>query len=364
MRITSLRCTPVRVPRRQPFTSSLGIAAFSENAVVEVETEEGEIGIGEVSSIWGRRGVGESEVVNDILAPALVGKDPRQINRMTALMDAAKSEAEPAKAGVEMALWDLLGRSLGVPVYALLGGLVRERLALSHSLSMGPSHQVVAEAERLVQKGYRTLKIKVGQDADADFETVRLVRECVGDEVKIRIDANMGWGSIDEAMQNIQALESFNLELVEQPLGRADLKGLGEIRKRVKVPIMADESVWTTRDAIDCLANSAANVFNVYVSEAGGLGPAAGIFAIAEAAGLPCIIGSMPELGIGTAAHAHLAFAMRNIGFACDVNGVVYHADDVIRETLNIQDGWMLPPDGPGLGVTLDREKVDKYRVG
>ena len=105
------------------------------------------------------------------------------------------------------------------------------------------------------------------------------------------------------------------------------------------------------------------DVFNVYVSEAGGIGPAAEIFSIAEAAHIPCIIGSMPELGIGTAAQAHLAFAMRNLGYASDVNGFVYHSDDIIQESLVIQDGYLLPPKGPGLGITIDEEKLTHYRI-
>ena len=156
-------------------------------------------------------------------------------------------------------------------------------------------------------------------------------------------------------MRSIEAIADFDLELVEQPLAADDLEGLRFVRERVSLPIMADESVWTPADALNCVRHQAVDVFNVYVSEAGGLGAAARIFAIAEAARLPCIIGSMPELGIGTAAQAHLAFAMPNLGYASDVNGCVYHSGDVIREKLPIADGYILPPAGPGLGVTSTR---------
>ena len=143
----------------------------------------------------------------------------------------------------------------------------------------------------------------------------------------------------------------------------SDLDGLCFVREHVDVPIMADESVWTPDDALACIRARAVDVFNVYVSEAGGLGPAARIFAIADAARLPCIVGSMPELGIGTAAQAHLAFAMRNLGYASDVNGFIYQSDDIIVEKLRIEDGYLYPPVGPGLGVTLDPDKVEKYRI-
>jgi muconate cycloisomerase len=181
--------------------------------------------------------------------------------------------------------------------------------------------------------------------------------------VTLRVDANMGWRSAAEALASIARLAPYELELVEQPLAREDLDGMRELRERSSVLVMADESVWTPRDALECVRRGAADVLNVYVSEAGGLRAAAAIFAIAEAAGIPCVVGSMPELGIGTAAQAHLAAAMRNLGFASDVNGCEYQADDVIRERLDIAGGHVRPPRGPGLGVTLDRDKVERYRV-
>ncbi|MCE2447723.1 MAG: hypothetical protein J4F35_04835, partial [Candidatus Latescibacteria bacterium] len=237
----------------------------------------------------------------------------------------------------------------------LLGGQVRDRVLLSHSLSMGDPEAIAAQAQSLVAQGYKTLKAKIGRDLRADLAVLTAVRNAIGSEIVLRVDANMGWSSAKEAVRSIEAIADFDLELVEQPLAADDLEGLRFVRERVSLPIMADESVWTPADALNCVRHQAVDVFNVYVSEAGGLGAAARIFAIAEAARLPCIIGSMPELGIGTAAQAHLAFAMPNLGYASDVNGCVYHSGDVIREKL-------LPPSGPGLGVTLDEDALAEYR--
>ena len=363
MKITRITSIPVRVPRPQPFTSSLGTKQASENAVVEIHTDESLTGIGEVSSIWDRKGPGQSDDIDGLLGPALIGKDPFRINELTALMNRLLHHSFPAKAGIEMALYDLVGKALGTPVYNLLGGLVRDRVQLSHSLSMGASEDVAVQAGDLAAQGYRTLKLKVGQDPRADLENMAAVRARVGDQVILRVDANMAWPSAKEAVRHIRELEPFRLELVEQPLHPDDLEGLRFVRERVGVPIMADESVWSPADALSCIRAQAVDVFNVYVSEAGGLGPAAHIFAIAEAARLPCIIGSMPELGLGTAAQAHLAFAMRNLGYASDVNGFAYHSDDIIQEELRIEDGYLYPPPGPGLGVTLDLDKLEQYRI-
>jgi len=362
MKITSVTATPVRIPRAAAFLSSLGVQQATESAIVVVETDAGICGVGEAASIWDRRGQGESDFINLALAKVLVGRDPFGINEIAALMDAHLHRAWPAKSGVEMALFDLVGKALETPVCTLLGGPVRDRVLLSRSLSMGPPDQVAQHAAHLAAEGYRTLKLKVGRDPRADVACLVAIRHQLPD-LALRVDANMGWSSPKEAVRCIRRLEDFDLELVEQPLHSSDLEGLRFVREHVDVPIMADESVWTPEDAMTCIRARAADVFNVYVAEAGGLGPASRIFAIAEAARLPCIIGSMPELGIGTAAQAHLAFAMRNLGYASDVNGIVYQADDVVEHGLQIEDGYLLPPPGPGLGVTLDPARLEKYRV-
>jgi L-alanine-DL-glutamate epimerase-like enolase superfamily enzyme len=362
MKITKIEAIPVRMPRPRPFKSSLGTQQASENAIVRIYTDEGLVGIGEASSIWDRRGVGESETINGLLAQALIGYDPTHISEISAVMDSLLHRSYPAKAGIEMALYDLVGKMLDTPVYNLLGGPVRERVLLSHSLSMGDPEDIVEQATRLVEEGYQTLKCKVGRNLEADLQILDAIRSEVGD-ITLRVDANMGWPSAKEAVRQIDELSIFDLELVEQPLHYSDMEGLRFVREHVEVPIMADESVWTPSDAMACIRANAVDVFNIYVAEAGGIGPAARIFAIAEAARLPCIIGSMPELGIGTAAQAHLAFAMGNIGYASDVNGFVYHSDDIICEKLHIEEGYLYPPPGPGLGVSIDEEKLKKYRI-
>jgi L-alanine-DL-glutamate epimerase-like enolase superfamily enzyme len=363
MKITHIEAIPVRVPRPQPFKSSLGTHQASENAVVLVHTDAGLTGLGEASSVWDRRGVGESEVINGLLSAALSGCDPFRIRAIADRMDQLLHRSYPAKAGIEMALYDLVGKARDLPVYQLLGGLVRDRVLLSHSLSMGDPADIAQQARRLVDQGYKTLKAKIGRDIEADIDILEAVRGEIGGEITLRVDANMGWPSAKEAVRHIEEISVFDLELVEQPLAADDLEGLRFIRERVNIPIMADESVWTPADAMNCVRHQTVDIFNIYVAEAGGLGSAARIFAIAEAARLPCIIGSMPELGIGTAAQAHLAFAMPNLGYASDVNGCVYHAGDVIREKLPIADGYILPPPGPGLGVSLDEDALAQYRI-
>ena len=243
MKITHVEAIPVRVPRPQPFQSSLGTHQASENAVVLIHTDTGLTGLGEASSIWDRRGRGESEAINGLLADMLCGLDPRRIREIADRMNQVLHRSFPAKAGIEMALYDLVGKACGVPVYQLLGGQVRDRVLLSHSLSMGDPEAIAAQAQSLVAQGYKTLKAKIGRDLHADLAVLAAVRNAVGSEVTLRVDANMGWSSAKEAVRSIEAIADFDLELVEQPLAADDLEGLRFVRERVSLPIMADESV-------------------------------------------------------------------------------------------------------------------------
>jgi muconate cycloisomerase len=278
-------------------------------------------------------------------------------------MDQALDGAEPAKAGLEMALFDIVGKALGTPVYNLLGGKVRERIPLSYSIPWGGSAEMAAYAKDRVAEGHRTVKVKVGRDAATDIATVKAVREAVGPDIKVRVDANMGWRSAKEAIHIITGMLPWSPELIEQPLPWREIDAMAEIRRAVPVPIMADESVWTPRDAIDVIRRGAADIVNVYVSEAGGLRAASRIFAMCEAALIPCMIGSMPEFGIGTAAHIHLGVAMTNLGPDSDACGVLYHAEDLLTEPLRIEGGFAYAPEAPGLGVTLDRAVLERWRI-
>jgi muconate cycloisomerase len=200
------------VPRPQQFTSSLGRSSESENAVVEIETDEGITGLGEICSIWDRKGRGQAEDINDLLAQVLIGHDPFCIAQIHTLMDGLLHRSYPAKAGIDMALYDIVGKALNTPVYNLLGGQVRDKVLLSHSLSMGEPAQISEMAASLVSKGYKTIKAKIGQNQKADVETVSAIRDRIGYDVTLRVDANMGWANAKEAVRNIKTLEPFHIE--------------------------------------------------------------------------------------------------------------------------------------------------------
>jgi muconate cycloisomerase len=367
MKITKVRTVSVWGRRRRPFgeitRTALGPAAVSDYTIVFVDTDADITGIGEVCSVFKRRGALLRADVDLVLAPAVIGEDPFRIAHIVQKMDRALDGTEEAKAGVEMALWDIVGKALGTPVYNLLGGKVRERVPLSYSIPFGTPEQMATFAVERVKAGHKTIKVKVGsENGPRDIAAVRDIRDAIGPDIKLRVDGNMGWPTAKHAIRMIRAMEPWNLELVEQPLPAHDLDGMAEVRRNIGVPLMADESIRSPRSAMEVIRRGAADIANVYVTEAGGLLNAMRIFAMCEAAGMPCMIGSMPEFGIGTAAQIHLGVAMTNLGLDSDTCGVLYHEEDLLANPLRLEDGFSYPPNGPGLGVEIDQRVFERWQ--
>lgn len=366
MKIRDLVAIPIAVTRSKPMIAS-GTSeplAISRFGIVRIQTDEGIEGIGEISMNGGRTGAIQCVDVNQILRPALLGADPLQIRGLAAKMDSVLDGSEPAKAAVEMALFDIAGKVLNVPVYQLLGGRVRDAVGLGWAIGFGPPELGAEEALAYVGKGFRTIKLKIGRPGTAADQTmVSTVRRAVGDDVNIRVDANSGYSSPMQAIREITRLEQYTLQLVEQPLHRRHLAGLAFVRSRISTPLVVDESMRAWTDAYDVARAGAADALNIYVCEAGGLLAAAQAFAIGEAAGMTGLIGSQAELGIGTVAMAHLGVCVRNLAFESDITGHLRYPLDIINETLNYDNGSIRPPDAPGLGVSLNEDHLKMWRL-
>jgi L-alanine-DL-glutamate epimerase and related enzymes of enolase superfamily len=209
------------------------------------------------------------------------------------------------------------------------------------------------------------MKVKVGIDAAQDVARVRAVRDVVGPDVRLGVDANGAW-TPGTAITMIRRLCEFGIYFAEQPVPPGYTPWLSDVRAGVAVPVLADESVYTVQDALSIIRADAADALSIYVGKAAGIGPARKIAAIAEAAMLPCTIGSNLEMGIGSAAMIHVAMSTPGIGadeYPCDIIGPLFYTDELLREPLPIQGGRALPNERPGLGVELDDEKVERYRV-
>ena len=367
MKIKHIEAHPYQPPLRKFFgrTTRLGFGELKglEYGLVKITADDGQSGYGEISTVFEPTGSLLCRLVEESIAPALLGQDPRQIGRIHSIMDHIVEGMEPAKAGVDIAIYDLVGKALNVPVYQLLGGRVREEIPLSFSVMFGEPEEMASLAADLVRIGFKTLKIKVGQPLATDEAAVRLIRESIGDDITIRVDANMAWKTPKQALATLKRLEPYNIELAEQPLSGWDIDGMAYVRSHSPIPIMADESVWAPRTALQVIKANAADYISVYVAESGGLYRAAQIFSMSEAAGIPNAIGSMPETGIGTAAEIHLAAAMANLTLASDVCGSRYFEEDHLTLPLDVHKGLATIPKGPGLGVEINHNCHQKWEL-
>lgn len=371
MRIVSIDTIPVRVPIRPQFQihGSLGSHTESPFLLLKVHTDEGLIGLGEVSCtpIWsGEDSVTANHVIRGFLEPALLNEDPRDIERLTRKMRRAVAGHPFTKSGLEIALWDILGKSCGLPVYRLLGGAVRERVPIKMSVSGVEPRRAAELATWAISQGLRALKVKTGIEPGEDLDRVKAVRAAIGPDVRLGIDANGGWEPRVAIRTIRQMHEACGIYFAEQPVAPLDVQWMADVRRNSPVPVMADESCYTLQDAMALARAAAADIFSVYVGKGGGIGPARKIAAVAEAAGLTCTVGSNLELGVASAAMAHLAAATPGIGaeeFPCDILGPLAYEHDLLREPLDIVNGAVAPPHRPGLGIELDESRLKQYAV-
>ena len=369
MRITAVDVIGIRAPRKEVVRAGSGITpvTHSEFGIVRILTDAGLDGVGEISITAPRIGLTLCHAAATLVGPTLVGLDPMALPvAMRAVERALMGElsAPYLRAAFEMALLDIAGKRLGCPVYQLLGGRARESAPLAWGIYQKAPDEMAADARLAVAAGFEAIKLKVGRALADDLAAVRAVAEAVGRDVPLRLDANMAWRSVPEAVAAIEAFTRVaTIAWVEQPLGRTNLDGLRLLRQRCPVPIMADESLQTPFDAWEVARREAADVFNVYVVEAGGLLPAKQIFDFASTLEIPCILGSQAELGIGTAAAAHLAVAVRDLPYAIETFGPLRYPADIVTVTSLIQDGRLYAPELPGLGVTLNWPTIDTWRT-
>lgn len=348
-----MQTTAVRTPLREPLTWTGGIRQSASGLIVEVHTDEGVVGIGEAP---GPTLPTIQTIIDREFAQFLAGQDPLRtewlVHRLEEYSRNWEAIAAYAIAGIEMALLDLKGKALGTPVVDLLGGRTRDAVPVVGYLFIDEPEANARKAADFVAAGHTELKLKVGRDLGQDFDTIAAIRDRVGTDVKLRIDANMNW-SVPAAIKWIRALETFDLQFVEQPVPDFDVAGLAQVRRAVQTPIAADEACTTVRSAIELVKADACDVFVVYPSEAGGPTRALQIAAIAAAAGKWCAIGSWAELGVATTANVHVAAASSTFAFANDTHYPL-QLHDVLVEPVDISGGRISVTHAPGLGVSLD----------
>jgi L-alanine-DL-glutamate epimerase-like enolase superfamily enzyme len=363
MRIVAVEPCIVEVPLRRPVKGVHGVTAVQRSVIVRVAADGGAEGWGDVDPTPGysRLSVEDIHATITALTPALLGLDPLNIRRALAAMEASVAHRPEATAAVEMALWDLKGRALGVPLHALLGGHVKDRITLNAWIGTVPPAQAAAEAKEWLGRGFTSAKIKLeGADPDG-LARVAAVRDAVGEALALRVDFNESLPRAD-AVTFIRKLEPFGLTLVEQPVPREQIAALAEIRQGIGIPLMADESVTGPISLIEIIRCEAADIVKVKVMKQGGLLRTLAMIETAAAAGLGVVIGHGFGLTLSTLAEATLAAVSPAVLDGCEAVGPLKMAGDVVAAPVVLDRGVITVSESPGLGAEVDRDALARYR--
>ncbi|GKV64018.1 MULTISPECIES: mandelate racemase/muconate lactonizing enzyme family protein [Sporosarcina] len=348
-----------RLPLKEPFVISYVRLEDMPTIFVRVETDNGFDGWGEAvpdQNVTGETWESTYHVIEKELAPLLIGESPFSIDKIHQQFAKKILGTPSAKAALDIALYDLMGKAANLPLYQLLGGSSHEEITVPQVLSIKPPADMAEDARRYVAEGFRSIKIKVGTDAATDIERIRQVRQAIGKEVQLRVDANQGWNR-HETLHIIRETADCQVDWFEQPVAAHDLKSLAEIRAVSPVPIMVDEGAGNTVDLLQVIELRAADLVNIKLMKAGGIYPALAVTSMAAAAGMPCQLGSMVESAIGTMAGAHLVKAQSNIK-SNEMVGPLNFTKDV---AVTIFDNDILHFSGlPGLGITVDENYVQE----
>ncbi|HEU0222426.1 MAG TPA: muconate/chloromuconate family cycloisomerase [Paracoccaceae bacterium] len=365
--IGQIRSTIVDVPTvRRHKLSRLSVTAQSY-VIVEIRLANGVTGIGEAATLGGPRWSEESvegikATIDAHLAPAVLGQPAHRFESVAARMDAAARRNNAAKAAIESALFDAVGKTLGLPAVQLLGGVVRERIPVFWTLASGDPGQEIEEAEaKLAQGLHDRFKIKVGAEPLAqDLARLRRLAKALAGRATLIVDANQAWDEATAA-RALPTLADLGIALVEQPLPAWNVAGMARLRSRAPLPLMADECVFSPHDMLAVAAAGAADTLSLKLVKHGGLLATRKVAAIAEAAGLSLYGGCLLESSIGAAAHLQVFAGLPSLAWGCEHFGPHILTEDLAEEPLNIRDFHIHLPAGPGLGVTLDPEKLRRF---
>lgn len=353
MKITKIRLGTISVPLRLPFKTALRTVKSVEDIIVEIHTDTGALGYGEAPPTGAVTGHTTGAIIGALkehIIPSLLGRDIDAFEDLMQLVQTCVVGNSSAKAAADMALWDLYAQLYRLPVYKLLGG-ARKEIVTDITISVNEPEEMARDAANAVERGYDCLKVKVGANPELDVERLRAVRQAAGDDICLRIDANQAW----QPRQAVRILnemqeQGLRLELVEQPVKAYDLEGLKYVTDHSYVPVLADESVFSPRDAMKVLELRAADLINIKLMKCGGIYNALKIASAAEIYGVECMIGCMLEAKISVNAAAELACA-RKIFTRIDLDGPVLCSEDPILGGARFEEKRISVSDEAGMGI-------------
>ncbi len=359
--ISQVEIYKLQIPLIEPFITALAWEDRVENIIVVIRTDNGLSGFGECSPYMPVNGesIDTCFIVGQYFAKLIKGKDPLKIEDRLAEMDRLIYGNSSIKSAFDIALHDIAGQNRGVPVYKLYGGKNNKELVTDYTVSLDNADKMTMDALKIKTAGFPAIKVKLGQSRKKDVERIKLIREAVGLDIPIRIDANQGWG-VKEAIETLNALDAYNIEYCEEPIARWNFMRLRKVKKNSPIPIMADESCGDAHDAERLIKLKACDMINIKIGKAGGLFNAFEIVKQADKADMQMQIGAFLESRLGMSASAHLALCSDNITH-CDFDTPLMFAEDVVSGGLSYhENGVMKVPETPGLGASIEQSYLDK----
>jgi L-alanine-DL-glutamate epimerase-like enolase superfamily enzyme len=353
LKITSVDIYKSDIELKEPFKIAIMEISTAQSVFIKINTDQGLYGIGEANPFWAL--TGETQSINLAgavdLAKLLLHKDPLNVEERMREIDRFLVHNSTLRSAFDMALHDILGKAAGLPLYALLGGGKRS-FWTDNTIGIAEPDVVAKKAVEYKNQGFQAIKVKLGTTIDMDTKRIRKIREAIGDELPIRVDANQGW-DYSTAVNTLNALEPMGIEYCEQPIAHWDYENMRRIRQNTSIAIMADESLFDHHDAFKLASMGCCDYFNIKLAKSGGIHTALKINAIGEGAGIQGMVGCMTETRLGLTAGAHLVSALANIKFA-DLDGYLMLKEDPIIGGAEYNVGEINLPDTPGHGADID----------
>ncbi len=365
--ITRVSGSVVQIPVKATHSHGIGDIASTMTAVIlRLDTDAGITGWGEASpwSVFSGTIENAATALDVHLRPILEGADPFRVESLLADADRRLVRCTEAKAAMETALLDIAGQATGRPLCDFLGGRCRDTIPLSFSIANPNFDEDLELARKMVDAGHRIFKMKTGFKGHRfDLERLEKLRSEYGDRIDLRVDYNQGLTPYD-ALSKLREVETFAPTFIEQPVPADKIETMAELTRALDTPIMGDETVFTTRDALTAATLRAVDLISLKIMKSGGALRAREIAGIARAAGMGIYGGCMFETGIAHAAGTHLMASLPDLTLGCEFYMPTYYlADDILTEPFPAGNGMVTVPNGPGLGVTVDEEKLDRYAI-
>ena len=356
------------IPTIRGHVLSMATMRTQTAVLVRIRFSDGSEGIGEGTTIGGLSYGPESpegirSAIDTYIAPALLNRDANDVNGAIQLVDKLVKDNRIAKTAVETALWDGLGKRLGVPVSQLFGGAVHDKLPVAWTLASGNSDTDIDEAHAMIEaRCHNIFKLKIGKrPVRDDIAHVARIKEAIGDAGSVRVDVNTAW-SLQDARWGLRGLQDVGCELVEQPVPARYRAAMAELAANYEIAVMADEALNGPEDALAVASTKAADVFAVKVAQSGGLKRASEVIAVGQAAGMELYGGTMLETGLGTAAALQLFSTVEKLKWGTEFFGPLLLTDEILTDPIKYSEFCVEVPSGPGMGAALDLEKIDFFR--